>query len=152
MLKFSSVELLSCVWLFATPWITACQPPPCPSPTPRVHSNSCLLSQWSIEPSLDFCVMKRQDLYLHVLRWRFLEEDSIAPTGNKAAGMWIGYTSRRWERASRVFQREVITAVMKVNESIRLIEGKGRHETWSTTDTSEMSGEEEPGRVLWRDG
>ena len=37
---------------------------------------------------------------------------------------------------------------MKVNESIRLTEGKGRHETLSTTDTSEMSGEEELGRVL----
>ena len=24
-LQFSSVQLLSCVWLFATPWITACQ-------------------------------------------------------------------------------------------------------------------------------
>ena len=37
---------------------------------------------------------------------------------------------------------------MNVNESIRLIEGKGRHETLSTTDISEMSGEEELRRVL----
>ena len=28
------------VWLFVTPWT------PCPSPTPRVHSNSCPLSRW----------------------------------------------------------------------------------------------------------
>ena len=43
--SFSSVQSLSRVWLFATPWITAHQAP-CPSPTPRVHSNSCPLSWW----------------------------------------------------------------------------------------------------------
>ena len=41
----SSVQLLSHVRLFATPRITACQPP-CRSPTPRVHSNSCPSSWW----------------------------------------------------------------------------------------------------------
>ena len=40
------VHLLSCVWIFATPWTTACHLP-CPSPTPGVCSNSCPLSQWS---------------------------------------------------------------------------------------------------------
>ena len=41
----SSVQLLSCIWLFATPW-TAAHQLPCPSPTPGVYSNSCPLSQW----------------------------------------------------------------------------------------------------------
>ena len=41
--QLSSVKLLSCVRLFATPWVTAGQAP-CPSPTPRVYSNS---SPWS---------------------------------------------------------------------------------------------------------
>ena len=50
-----------------------------------------------------------------------------------------------------VIQREVITVVMKVNESIRFIEGKGRHETLSANDFSELSGEEEIGYVLRRD-
>ena len=36
----SSVQSLSHVQLFATPWT------PCPSPTPRVYSNSCPLSRW----------------------------------------------------------------------------------------------------------
>ena len=40
-LIFSSVQSLSHVRLFATPWSS----PPCPS-TPGVHSNSCSLSQW----------------------------------------------------------------------------------------------------------
>ena len=39
------VQSLSCVRLFATPWITARQLP-CPSPSPGVSSNSCPLSQW----------------------------------------------------------------------------------------------------------
>ena len=41
----SSVQLLSRVQFFATPW-TAARRPPCPSSTPRVYSNSCSLSQW----------------------------------------------------------------------------------------------------------
>ena len=41
----SSVQSLSHVQLFATSWTAPCQAP-CPSPTPRVYSNSCPLSQW----------------------------------------------------------------------------------------------------------
>ena len=40
---FSSVQSLSRVQLFATPW-TAARRPPCPSPTPGVHPNPCPLS------------------------------------------------------------------------------------------------------------
>ena len=42
---FSSVQSLSCVRLFATPW-TQYTRPPCPSPTPRAYPNSCPLSWW----------------------------------------------------------------------------------------------------------
>ena len=45
LVQFSSLQWLSCVWLFATPW-TATRKPPCPSPTPGVDSNSCPLSWW----------------------------------------------------------------------------------------------------------
>ena len=41
----SSVQLLSHVQLFVTPW-TAQARPPCPSPTPRAYSNSFTLSWW----------------------------------------------------------------------------------------------------------
>ena len=54
MLDFSSVQLLSCVQLFATHEPHA--RPPCPSPTPRVHPNSCSLSWWchpTISSSVD---------------------------------------------------------------------------------------------------
>jgi len=39
---FSSVQLLSCVRLFVTPWTR----PPCQSPTPGVYPNSCPSSRW----------------------------------------------------------------------------------------------------------
>ena len=39
------VQLLSCVWLFATPWTAACQAS-YPSPAPRACSNSYPSSQW----------------------------------------------------------------------------------------------------------
>ena len=45
-IQFSSVQSLSCVWLFATPWCAQHARPPCPSPTPGVYSNSCPLSLW----------------------------------------------------------------------------------------------------------
>ena len=40
--QFSSVQSLSHVQLFVTPWPQHARPP-CPSPTPRVHSNPCSL-------------------------------------------------------------------------------------------------------------
>ena len=43
--QFSSVQSLSHVWLFATHELQHARPP-CPSPTPRVHSNSCPSSRW----------------------------------------------------------------------------------------------------------
>ena len=49
----SSVQSLSRVRLFATPWIAG---PPCPSPTPGVYSNSCPSSWWchpAISSSVD---------------------------------------------------------------------------------------------------
>ena len=39
-LQFSSFQLFSYIWLFATPWTVAHQDS-CPSPTPGVYSNSC---------------------------------------------------------------------------------------------------------------
>ena len=42
---FSSVQSLSCIRLFASPW-TAARQRSCPSSTPGVHPNPCPLSQW----------------------------------------------------------------------------------------------------------
>ena len=43
-LRFSSIQSLSHVQLFATPWTAACRPP-CLSPTPGVYPNSSPVSQ-----------------------------------------------------------------------------------------------------------
>ena len=43
--QFSSEQLLSRVWLFATPWTAALQAS-LPSPTPGVHPNPCPSSWW----------------------------------------------------------------------------------------------------------
>ena len=51
--QFSSVQSLSHVRLFETPWTAACQPS-CPSPTPGVHSNSCTSSWWCY-PAITIC-------------------------------------------------------------------------------------------------
>jgi len=50
----SSVQSLSRVRLFVTPWTTA--RPPCPSPTPGVYPNSCPLNQWC-HPTISFSVV-----------------------------------------------------------------------------------------------
>ena len=44
-LSFSSVQSLSCVWLFVTHGLQHARPP-CPSPTPRACWNSCPLCWW----------------------------------------------------------------------------------------------------------
>ena len=49
--KLNSVQLLSCVWLFAQHARL-----PCPSPTPRVHPNPCPLNQWC-HPTISSSVM-----------------------------------------------------------------------------------------------
>ena len=51
----SSVQLLSHVWLFVTPWMQRARPP-CLSPTPGIDSNLCPLSWWyhpTISTSVD---------------------------------------------------------------------------------------------------
>ena len=44
--RSSSVQLLSHVRLFATPWILKHAQLPCPSPTPGAYLNPCPLSRW----------------------------------------------------------------------------------------------------------
>ena len=53
--QFSSVQLLSHVWLFATPWIAACQASLSIS-TPRVYSNS-RPSSWWCHPAISSSVV-----------------------------------------------------------------------------------------------
>src|SRR5574341_1375625 len=52
---FSSVQSLSCVQLFVTPW-TAARQGPCSSPTPGTCSESCT-SGWWCHPTISFSVV-----------------------------------------------------------------------------------------------
>ena len=51
----SSVNSLSHVWLFTTPWTQHARPP-CPSTAPGLYSNSCSLSRWC-HPTISFSVI-----------------------------------------------------------------------------------------------
>ena len=53
--RTSSVQPLSHVQLFATPGMQHARLP-CPSPTPRAYSKSCLMSQWC-HPNISFSVI-----------------------------------------------------------------------------------------------
>ena len=55
LLHISSVQSLSHVQHFATPWSQHARPP-CSSPTPGVYSNSCALSWWC-HPTVSFSVI-----------------------------------------------------------------------------------------------
>ena len=50
-----SVQLLSCVWLFAIPWTAACQAS-LPLPIPGAYQDSCPLSRWC-HPTVSFSVV-----------------------------------------------------------------------------------------------
>ena len=52
--QFSSVQSLSRIQLFGTPWIAQHARPPCPSPTLGVYPNPCPSSQWC-HPAISSC-------------------------------------------------------------------------------------------------
>ena len=54
-MSFISVQSLSRVWLFVTPWTVACQAP-CPSPTSKAYLNSCP-SGWWCHPTISSSVL-----------------------------------------------------------------------------------------------
>ena len=56
MIAIGVVQSFIDVWFFVTPW-TAAHSLPCPSPSPRVCSNSHPLSQWHHPPSHPLIVM-----------------------------------------------------------------------------------------------
>ena len=76
---FSSVQWLSHVWLFATPW-TAARWPPCPSTTPGACSNSCPLSQWC-HPTVSSSVVPFSCLWSFPASGSFLMSQFFASGG-----------------------------------------------------------------------
>ena len=129
-LFLSSVQLLSRVWLFATPWTTAHQPP-WPSPTPGVHPNPCPLSQWchptisssvvpfssclqSFPASGSFPVSQLFTLYGQSIA--VSASTSVLPknTQDWSPLGWTGWISLQFEELSRVFSN---TQFKSINSS-----------------------------------
>ena len=73
--QFSSVQSLSHVRLFVTPWIAA-RRPPCPSPSPGVHSDSCPSSQWC-HPAISSSVIPFSSCPQSLPAWVFLNESTL---------------------------------------------------------------------------
>ena len=119
----SSVPSLSRVRLFVTPWIQHARPP-CPSPTPGVHSNSCPSSQWC-HPAISSSVVpfsscpspsQHQSLFQWVnSAWGgqstgVSASASVLPmnTQNWSPLGWTGWISLQSKGLSRVFSNSTL--------------------------------------------
>ena len=83
--KFSSVESLSRVQLFVTSY-TAAARPPCPSPTPRVYSNSCPLSRWFI-PTISSSVILFSSHFQSFLASGSFQKSQLFASGGQSIGV-----------------------------------------------------------------
>jgi len=79
-LSFSSTESLSCVQLFATPWLQHARLP-CPSPTPRAYSNSCPSCRWCHPTILPSVVPFSSRLQSFPASWSFQMSQFFASGG-----------------------------------------------------------------------
>ena len=122
--QFSSVQSLSRVWLFATPW-TAAHRPPCPSPTPGVYPNSCPLSQWC-HPTISSSVVPFSSCPQSFPASMSFQMSQPFPSGGQSIGVsastsvlpmntqdwsplgWTGWLSLLFKGLSRVFSNTTV--------------------------------------------
>ena len=122
----SSVQSLSHVRLFATPWIAARQAP-CLSPTPRACSNSCPSSQWC-HPTISSSVVPFSSCLQSFTASGSFQMSQFFASGGQSIGIsasalvlpmniqdwsplgWTGWISLQSKGLSRVFSN---TAVQK---------------------------------------
>ena len=119
-----SVQLLNCVQLFATPW-TAARQAACPSPTPRVYSNSCPLSQWC-HPTISSSVIPFFSCLRSFPASGSFQMSQFFASGGQSIGVsasasvlsvniqdwsplgWTGWISWQSKRLSRVFSNTTV--------------------------------------------
>ena len=82
--KRPSVQLLSSVWLIATPWTAACQASL--SPTPRVYSNSCPLSR-CCHPAISSSVVPFSSPPSVFPSSRSFQMSQLFPSGGQSIGV-----------------------------------------------------------------
>ena len=122
--QFSSVQSLSCVRLFATPWIAAHQASR-PSPTPRVHSDSSPSSQWC-HPAISSSVVPFSSFPQSLPASESLPMSQLFAWGGQSTGVsalasflpkksqgwspseWTGWISLQSEGLSRVFSNATV--------------------------------------------
>jgi len=123
LLQFSSVQLLSHVWLFVTPWIAAHQA--CPSPTPGVHSNSRPSSQWC-HPAISSSVVPFSSCPQSLPASKSFPMNQLFTWGGQSTGVsasasvlpmntqdwsplrWTGWISLQSKELSRVFSNTTV--------------------------------------------
>ena len=122
--QFSSVQSLSCVRLFATPWIAAHQASR-PSPTPRVHSDSSPSSQWC-HPAISSSVVPFSSFPQSLPASESLPMSQLFAWGGQSTGVsalasflpkksqgwspseWTGWISLQPKGLSRVFSNTTV--------------------------------------------
>ena len=123
-IQFSSFQLLSRVWLFATPRIAAPRPP-CPSPTPRVYSNPCP-SSWWCHPAISSSVIPFSSYPQSLLASGSFPMSQLFARGGQSTGVsalasflpkksqgwspleWTGWISLQYKGLSRVFSNTTV--------------------------------------------
>ena len=118
-LLFSSVQSLSRVWLFVTHESQHSRPP-CPSPTPGVHSNSCPSSQWC-HPAISSSVVPFSSCPQSLPASEYFPVSQLFSWGGQSTGVsalssffpkksqgwspseWTGWISLQSKGPSRVF-------------------------------------------------
>ena len=123
---FSSVQSLSHVQLFATPWdVARLARPTCPSPTPRVYSNSCPSSQWC-HPTISSSVVPFSSRLLSFPASGSFPVSQLYTSGGQSIGVsvstsvlpmntqdwsllgWTGWISLQSKGLSRVFSNTTV--------------------------------------------
>ena len=84
--SLSSVQSLIRVWRFVTPELQHTRPP-CPSPTPGVHLNSCPLSQWC-HPTISSSVIPFSSCPQSFPASRSFQMNQFFASGGQSIGVW----------------------------------------------------------------
>ena len=124
MLMFSSVQSLSHVRLFVTPWIAACQAS-CPSQTTRVQSNSHPTSRWC-HPAISSSVVPFSSCPQSLPETESFPMSQLFPWGGQSIAVsalesclpkntwgwspleWTGWISLQFKGLSRVFSNTTL--------------------------------------------
>ena len=84
--RFSSVQSLSCIQLFVTPWTTA-RRPPYPSPTPGVHPNAWPSSRWC-HPTISSSVISFSSCPQSFPASGSFQMSQLPASGGQIIGVW----------------------------------------------------------------